>query len=69
MNIVAGMPFMDGIEEAHEEVRLAVEILETIRGIQRLNLTGFSVHDLSSKQFALVSYLSARLDEYQSKKR
>ena len=60
---------MDGIEESQEEVRLAVELLETVRGIQRLGLSGFTVHDLTGKQFQLVSYLSARLDEYQSKKR
>ena len=60
---------MDGIEESHEEVRLAVEILETVRGIQRLGLSGFTVQDLTGREFQLVSYLSARLDEYQSKKR
>lgn len=60
---------MDGIEEAHEDVRLAVELLETVRGIQRLGISGFTVRDLTGKQFALVNYLSARLDEYQSKKR
>jgi hypothetical protein len=63
------MPYMDGIEEAHEDVRLAVELLETVRGIQRLGISGFTVRDLTGKQFALVNYLSARLDEYQSKKR
>jgi hypothetical protein len=46
-----------------------VEILELVRGAQRLGLSGLTVQDFTSRQFSLVSYLSARLDEYQSKKR
>jgi hypothetical protein len=67
--VVAGLPYLDGIEENRAEVSQAVDLLETIRGIQRLGLSGFSVRDLTGWEFALVSYLSARLDEYQSKKR
>lgn len=69
MNIVAGLPFLDGVESDKVEVRLAVEFLETIRGIQRLGISGFSAHDMTGKQFALVNYLSARIDEYQKIKR
>jgi hypothetical protein len=46
-----------------------VEILELVRGAQRLGLSGLTVQDFSARQFSLVTYLSARLDEYQSKKR
>lgn len=66
---MAGLPFLDGIEESRGEVRLAVELLETIRGMQRLGIAGFSAKDMTGQEFALVNYLSARLDEYQSKKR
>jgi hypothetical protein len=63
------MPYLDGIEECQEDVRLAVEILELVRGSQRLGLSGLTVQDFTARQFSLVTYLSARLDEYQSKKR
>lgn len=63
------MPYLDGIEESREDVRLAVDTLELVRGVQRLGLSGLTIHDLTGRQFALVNYLSARLDEYQSKKR
>lgn len=69
MNIVAGLPYLDGIEESREDVRLAVDCLETVRGVQRLGISGFTIKDLTARQFALINYLSARLDEYQSKKR
>lgn len=66
---MAGLPFLDGVESDKGEVRLAVEFLETIRGIQRLGITGFSASEMTGRQFSLVSYLSARLDEYQKGKR
>lgn len=69
VNIVSGLPYLDGLEEHQDEAQLAVELLEVIRGSQRLGLSGLSVKDFTSRQFHLVSYLSARIDEYRSKTR
>ena len=63
VNIIAKQPYLDGVEpEEKNAVIYAVNLLEAIRGADRLKLEGFSVKQLTAQEFHLVSYLAAQVD-------
>jgi hypothetical protein len=63
VNIVAKQPFLDGVEPENKvSVILAVELLEVIRGTDRLKLSGLTARDLTAREFQLVSYLALQID-------
>jgi len=68
VNIVSNIPYLDGIDpEDIEDVQLAVDLLQIIRGAQRLGLEKLDYKQLSAKEFDLVAYLSAQIDSHGSK--
>ncbi len=46
---------------------MAVELLEAIRGAQRLGMTGLNFRELTAYEFALVSYFATQLDGMQNR--
>lgn len=63
VNVIGKQPFLDGVEPENKvTVALAVELLEVIRGTDRLKLSGFTVSDLTAREFQLVSYLASQID-------
>ncbi len=57
------IPYLDGIESAdRENIILAVDLLELIRGAGRLGISGIDIKALTSFEFELASYLSSQID-------